>query len=304
MKVVRSSVLGYCMGVRRAVEIAEKALQKNEPPSENSRVYTLGYLIHNKSALDDLMSRGLKVLDNENISQCTKHDTVIIRAHGVPPLVRKELEKSGASIIDATCPRVLSSQKKTLTVYDKKTLVILAGDKNHGEVIAISGCAESAGNKCFVIQNEEEAKAFLELVKSDTEFSEFENFILLCQTTIARMEFDKITSVLEKALPSLKVYNTICPATSERQDALKELCKNVEAVIVVGGKNSANTQRLYNSARMYSMSTEYKAREVIYVENEKEIPEYFKSFDTVGITSGASTPDYLIQKVEDYLSGK
>jgi 4-hydroxy-3-methylbut-2-enyl diphosphate reductase len=303
MRVVRSSVSGYCMGVRRAVEIAEKALLENEHKAPDFHVYTLGYLIHNKTALESLALRGLSVLKPEEISGCTKHDTVIIRAHGVSPSVRKALEKTGAKIIDATCPRVLSNQKKASDNSKKNTTVILAGDKNHGEVIAISGSAVNSGNKCFVIQNESEAKEFVQKYKTDKKNYGNDNFVLLCQTTIAQIEYDKITTVLLNAIPDIKVFDTICPATSERQLALKELCKEVDGVVVIGGKNSANSQRLYNSAKLFSKLDEYKAKEIIFVETEKEIPESFKKLDSVGITSGASTPDYIIEKVEKYLLG-
>lgn len=285
-KIIRADILGYCMGVRRAVEIAEDALNV----STSGTVFTLGPLIHNKVALDSLSKKGLKVLEqNEIPTRCTQADTVIIRAHGIPPKTRDLLKQTGCKIIDATCPRVLSSQKRAADFATKGYTVILAGDKNHGEVAGISGCAKAAGQECIVIENSDEAKQLENLPQKA---------VLLSQTTISRKEYDDIATVLKQKITDLQVFNTICPATSERQLALKELCQKVDGVLVIGGKNSANTQRLYAAAEGYCSDKDFRCKKAAFIETPDEVPKDFKNLEIVGLTAGASTPDEIIDAVE------
>lgn len=310
-KVIRADILGYCMGVRRAMEIAEGAVQdvsltsekelgkKLEINPENSlkinpekRVFTFGPLIHNKSALENLEKQGLSVLDASEIGTLSSQDTVIIRAHGVPPVTRQKIEATGAEIIDATCPRVLSSQKRAGDFGGKGYTVILAGDKNHGEVAGIAGCAVNAGGKCIVVENAADALSMEDLPQKA---------ILISQTTISRKEYDNIADVLKKRIENLQVFNTICPATSERQKSLEDLAKKVQGILVIGGKNSANTIRLFMMAEEYCKNNEYKCCMACHIEKPEEIPEAFFHLDTVGLTAGASTPDNIIEQVEEVL---
>lgn len=294
-KVIRADILGYCMGVRRAMEIAEGAVQGIDFPLDNSpkkRVFTFGPLIHNKSALETLEKKGLAVLDDSEIGILSSHDTVIIRAHGVPPEIRKKIENTGATIIDATCPRVLSSQKRAGDFGKKGYTIILAGDKNHGEVAGIAGCAINAGGECIVVENAADALALENLPQKA---------ILISQTTISRKEYDNIAEVLQNRIDNLQVFNTICPATSERQKSLEELAKNVQGILVIGGKNSANTIRLFMMAEEYCKNDNYKCSIACHIERPEEIPEDFFHLDTVGLTAGASTPDNIIEQVEDVL---
>ena len=272
MTVILADVLGYCMGVRRAVESAIASIDKAND------VYTLGPLIHNKTALNSLEKKGLKVLNENKAEDAKIGSTVIIRAHGVPPSVNEILKKRECTIINATCPRVTASQKNAARYASMNYTVILAGDSNHGEVIGIAG----------YVQDSEDAKKLLPPEDAD------ENAILLSQTTFSPQEFEKIAKIIKEKYKNLKVMNTICPATKERQDSLLRLCPLVEGVLVVGGKNSANTKRLLQTAKE-------NCSKAALIETADEIPEDFFKLQIVGITAGASTPDSAIEEVKNAL---
>lgn len=281
MTVIRSDVLGCCFGVRHALDAAERALSENA----GKKVYTLGPLIHNRLALEALEKQGLSVLGENDAEKAECGSVVIIRAHGVPPEIIETLKKRNCTVVDATCTRVTASQKLAFEYAQKGYTVLLAGDEKHGEVAGIAGYAKG---RFVLVQNAEEAEAL--------SLSESAKAVLLSQTTFSKTEFEKIAQLLKRKCPSLAVIHTICPATKARQDALLKLCPNVEAVLVVGGKNSANTKRLLLAARAQSCRADL-------IETADEIPaDYFK-MKKVGITAGASTPDYIIDEVEAALKG-
>ena len=285
MKIIRASVLGFCFGVRRAVELAEKALAENP----DKKVYSLGPLIHNENALRSLEEQGLHIVDESEIEDLEKGSVVIIRAHGVAPSVTDALERRGCVIVDATCPRVKASQKMVERYSSQNDYVVLTGDRNHGEVIGIAGYA---GENFSQIQDFEEAKNF-EI--SGNQGASEKNVILLSQTTYSPKEFEKIENLFRQKFHNIAVMNTICPATNERQQALLELCQQVDGVLVVGGKNSANTKRLYQTAAA-------NCKLAAHIQSASEIPEEFFALDKVGITAGASTPDSIIKDVEMLLT--
>ncbi len=282
MKIIRASVLGFCFGVRRAVELAEKALAENP----GKKVYSLGPLIHNENALRALGEKGLHTVDESDIAEIPDGAVVIIRAHGVAPSVTDALEAKRCRIIDATCPRVKASQKMVERYSSENDYVVLTGDRNHGEVIGIAGYA---GENFSQIQDFEEAQSF------DISDSDNKNVILLSQTTYSPKEFEKIESLFRTKFRNLAVMNTICPATNERQQALLELCSQVDGVLVIGGKSSANTKRLYQTA---AANCKYAA----HIQTPSDIPQEFFSLKTIGITAGASTPDEIIDDVEKTLT--
>lgn len=300
MIVKRAEILGYCMGVQKAMDAVLKAYSYTKPSDQNNvkstkfskRVYTFGPLIHNPATLNYLKKRGIFAIDTENFN-CNsdlKDCTIVIRAHGISPQQKAQIQKTGAEVIDATCPRVLHSQKRAKEYSDNR-LVILAGDKNHGELIGIAGCVYSEKNSdCVIIQNAEEAKTIpltgLEAKKGYA--------VLIAQTTIKKSEYEAIGEVLKQRIPDLIILNTICPATAERQQALKKLADEVDAILVVGGKQSANTKRLLHTA------LELKKKAWL-IEDYSEIPEEIYAYNTVGITAGASTPDFIIEEVERFL---
>ena len=293
--VVRAKVLGYCMGVRRAMEGAHKAAKNNS----TGKVWTLGPLIHNKTALDMLASEGVEILKEEDFSKIGSEDVVVIRAHGVTPFMKEDITARSKSVVDATCPRVMLSQRRVADFAAKGYTVIIAGDKNHGEVTGIAGCAQAAasGNsRCVLVGNQQDAQDYVAKIQDGQEPLP-EKAILICQTTISRSEYDSVVAVLTSALPNLEVFDTICPATTERQDALADLEGKVDGVLIIGGKHSANTQRLLTSAlRCFDKAA--------LIETADEIPAEFFQLERVGLSAGASTPDEVIDEVERRLQGE
>lgn len=281
--------MGFCFGVRRAVENAENALEKYS----NKKVFSLGPLIHNKTVLENLKNKGLNIANEDDLfsknSIIKDGSVVIIRAHGVPPVVLNELNKKNCVIIDATCPRVKASQKLVEQKSLKNFSVVFTGDSNHGEVSAVFGYAFK---KFTLIQNELDSKNFI-----NENLENREKILLLSQTTFSQELFSKISEEFCKNFCNIEVVNTICPATKERQDALLDLCKKVDCVLVIGGKNSANTIRLFLAAKN-------QGKPVFHIENAAEIPCEVFEFETVGITAGASTPDEVINEIEEKLKNK
>jgi len=300
MKIIRSGVLGFCMGVRRAIELA---VSEAERPGS---VYTLGPLIHNPVVLADLESRGVRVLPGADGNELPKtiEGSVIVRAHGIKPNLEKKLrdaltgERStsavsrGSHFIDATCPNVKKSQLKAKELALAGYGIFLAGSASHAEIEGIVGYAQEAkAQYCAIVENPTEAKeAAQKLFKTNNEAKT----ALLGQTTITENEYYIIGEALKEYFPNIEIINTICNATMERQQALRELLNNVDAVIIIGGKESANTRRLLAIA-------EESGKQSTLVENSSEIPPSFRSYVTVGLCAGASTPDFLIDEIEKEL---
>ncbi len=281
MEVIRASVMGFCMGVKRAVDKAEQALD-GAAARDGDRVYSLGPLIHNPTVLSDFEARGLSVLSPDGRAfPDLRGASVIIRAHGTTPQVMEELEKAGAKIIDATCPKVHLSQKRAGEWSSKGYGIVIAGDRNHGEVTSISSFAQG---RVFVVQDADEAG----------QLALPERCVLIAQTTFSPAEFERIRVVLTRKRPGIVVFNSICSATMERQDALGELAEKVGGIIVVGGKSSANTRRLFERARSLVPLADL-------IEDASSIQEAFFYLDRVGITAGASTPEAVVRAVEEKL---
>ena len=299
MEIIKADIMGYCMGVRRAVDNAEKAIK--DFPHKN--IYTLGPLIHNQNALDNLEQKGVRVLklQNDKFSfDIDENSVVIVRAHGVAPQIIKLLEKTGCTIINATCPRVLSNQKRAADFAKRQFAVIIAGDKNHGEVTGLEGFVKEFCSECYVIENTKDAEILSNQICQNSSISK-DNIVLLSQTTISATEYESIGKVLKEKFPSIQILNTICPATTERQEALKKLCAQVDGVVVIGGKSSANTCRLFSMAQDFSENPEYRCKFACHIENPCELPKEFFSLEVVGLTAGASTPDEVILSVEKSL---
>jgi len=308
MKLVRANVLGFCMGVRRAVEMANAALAE----SAGHPIYTLGPLIHNPQVLDSLAGKGMCILEEEDLSADLSTGlsgadlsdaTVIIRAHGVCPATEQKLRERGARIIDATCPRVKASQLAALEVVKKGRRVFLAGERDHAELkgiygYALSGASESveqnhnniSRESCIIVGNPEEAEdAAKALWKEDSAA----RTALIGQTTISEDEYSAIEETIQKTFPDLEVINTICGATRDRQNALRELCTQVDAVIIAGGKDSANTRRLLSIAQSCGKTA-------WLVESATSLPVFDTPPEIVGISAGASTPDSVIDDIEKF----
>ena len=288
MKVLRARVYGYCMGVRRAVDMAYAEAAR----TGRGRVLTAGPLIHNPQALEELRKSGVEVLKDKPSFEAVAADladaTVVVRAHGIPPETQRGLEARGARIIDATCPRVRSSQTKARALTDRGYRLFLAGERQHGEIVGIQGYAEG----CIVVSGSGEATAAAAALKKAEPDA---MTALIGQTTLSLEEFDAVANAIRAFFPDLEVHDTICRATKERQGALRELLPEVDATVVVGGKNSSNTRRLFEIALA-------SGKPAWHVETEAELPDEVRSYAVVALTAGASTPDDVVDRVEAHLS--
>jgi 4-hydroxy-3-methylbut-2-enyl diphosphate reductase len=270
MKVILAKSAGFCMGVRRAVDTTLDVVQK-----EDTGVSTFGPLIHNPQVLNLLEERGVKTL--QDIPE-QESGTVIIRAHGVPPVHKEKLRMAGATVKDATCPHVVKVQVIIKKYLAQGYATVIIGDRNHAEVEGLMGFAGSLGR---VVSNSKDVDT-LEL---------HEPYIIVSQTTQDETIFDELSSLILEKYPGGKVFNTICDATHKRQEEVRSLCNEVEAMVVVGGKNSANTKRLAEIA-------EGMGCPVFLVETEDELDiGALSKYECVGVTAGASTPTWMISRV-------
>lgn len=269
MKVILAENAGFCMGVRRAVETTLDMVRNNE------RIATFGPLIHNPQVLGLLEERGVETL---NEIPGRRDGTIIIRAHGVPPESKEKLYHTGANVHDATCPRVLKVQAIIRNHQKDGYATVIIGDKNHAEVDGLLGFAGENGQ---VVSNEEEAGA-IELTYP---------YIIVSQTTQDDKSFASLSAVILRRFPGGMLFNTICDSTHKRQAAVLDLCKKVQAMVVVGGRSSANTRRL-------GELVEKNGCPVYLVETEEELNlKEFRQYECVGVTAGASTPSWIINRV-------
>lgn len=260
---------GFCFGVKRAIDLVEKTL--NEKPE----VYTLGPIIHNPQEVKRLKEKGVKIL---NDIDCVKSGCIILRTHGISLELRNRLEKDKTLyIIDATCPFVKKAQDIIKNLSSQETTIIIIGEKSHPEVEAL---VSYGAGKCVVIESPEEALEF----KGTGELN------IVSQTTQTPQNFNVIVEILKKRF-KVNIYNTICKATLERQESAKKLAKNVDLMIVIGGKNSGNTTRLAEICKAQTKT--------YHIETIDELDDkWFNNIKTVGLTAGASTPDNIIKSVQ------
>jgi 4-hydroxy-3-methylbut-2-enyl diphosphate reductase len=277
---IRADLLGFCMGVRRAVDLACGQ-------DFSCRVYTYGPLIHNPRALEDLKRRGIKTIEEHNLPPDLNGAVIIIRAHGVSPQVEAELREKGARIIDATCPRVKASQLKAAAFAKAGCRLFLAGEENHAEIVGIRAYAGGNTPRCVVVGNTAEAEAAACLLSQECDAKT----ALIGQTTISEEEYRAIGETLKTFFPDIEIVQTICAATKERQDSLRELLDKVDAIIIAGGKESSNTRRLLAIA-------ESANKPCIIAESPADIPPEFFKFKTIGLAAGASTPYTVVDEIE------
>jgi 4-hydroxy-3-methylbut-2-enyl diphosphate reductase len=284
VQVFRAKVLGFCMGVRRAEELAiSEAKQSN-----NRSVYTLGPLVHNPVVLAGLKRQGIIPLDDpppclDDLIDCS----IVIRAHGVSFDLEMNLRERGARIVDATCPNVKKSQLKAQELSRAGYCIFLAGEAQHAEIKGILSFARDA-SFCEVAGSVTQAE---EIALALHEKDKDAKTAIIGQTTISEDEYQKIANAIKNYFPNLETIDTICSATKDRQQALRELLQEVDAVIVAGGKESANTRRLLAIAQA-------SGKFCALVENAKDIPLEFYEYEKVGICAGASTPDSVISDIE------
>jgi len=272
MNIVLAKKIGFCFGVKRAVDIAEEELKKNRS------IYSLGYIIHNEQVVDSLSKKGLKVArDVKGI----RKGACIISSHGISPKVFKELVRRGIRVIDTTCPFVLKAQRIAESLSRARYNVIIVGDADHPEVRAL---VDFVSTDVFVVRDAGEARR-LRLKKE-------ERYIVISQTTQTPDNFRKVVKVISlKPCRESKVFNTICKDAEDRQKAARRLAGSVDTMLVIGGKRSANTKRLFEVCR-----TALDNSHLIQTEDDlKRI--WFDRLGSVGITSGASTPDWVVKRV-------
>ncbi|MCL2764598.1 MAG: 4-hydroxy-3-methylbut-2-enyl diphosphate reductase [Treponema sp.] len=280
MKVIRADVLGFCMGVQRAVNLASAEAKKG------FNVYTLGPMIHNPRVLADLKSLGVNSIDRPEELLRGENCTVIIRAHGIEPGVESDLHALGIRIADATCPNVKANQLKAEELTRAGYYLFLAGESKHAEIKGIMGYANTSF--CAVVGNAREAgKAAKKLYNINNNAKT----ALLGQTTISEDEYTAISESIRLFFPNLEIIQTICSATRERQIALRQLLDQAEAVIIAGGRDSANTNRLLAIAQKSN-------KPCVLAEDINEIPPAFFNYSTIGLCAGASTPDCVIDEIE------
>ena len=270
MKISVAKTAGFCMGVRRAVELALDAPAKYPLP-----IYTYGPLIHNPQVLALFAEKGVTVLGE--IPQ-QGHGTVLVRAHGIPPGTHQALKAAGFTVINATCPRVIKVQSIIKSHARKGYSIIIIGDQDHPEVVGLQGYA---GERGFVVADLEGLQAL----------PCFEQAIIVAQTTQNLREYKQIKAWVTAARPHYKVYDTICDSTEKRQAEVRELAKDADAVVVVGGKESGNTRRL-------AAIVEAVGKTAYHVETEADLDnDALSRLKTIGLTAGASTPSWIIKRV-------
>lgn len=265
------------MGVQRAVEIVLDVANSRTPP-----IYTFGPLIHNPQVLDILEQRGVSIVTDP--SQVDP-GPIVIRAHGIMPQTKAALEKAGFAVIDATCPRVIKVQTIISKYAQRGHGVIIVGDEDHPEVIGLVGFSQGRGH---VIRNPQDVDRL----------PPFEDVIIVAQTTQDETLFNAVVQAARARYPRLEVFNTICYSTRERQAEAREMAHHVDAVLVVGGRDSGNTRRL-------AQVVEQEGVRAFHVESEADLDERaLGDMRRVGITAGASTPNWVIKKVYQGLENR
>ncbi len=271
MKVYVAAKAGFCFGVKRAIEMAARSARDRDGP-----LFSLGPLIHNPQVVKSLAEKGIKKI--EDINDATPHGTIIIRSHGVSPGLHQRAAELNLHVVDATCPYVTKSQKIARELKENGFQVVIVGEKDHAEVRALIGWARG---DALVIADPSEAVGL----------PRYSSIGIIAQTTQPEQNFRAVVEVLKSKCDRIQVCDTICSATNERQTAAVELAKKVDVMIVVGGYNSANTQKL-------AMLCRNTGRPTHHVETASQLePQWFRDVKSVGITAGASTPDWIIEEV-------
>ena len=275
MEVTVAKTAGFCFGVKRAVEKVYEQIGKTEKP-----IYTYGPIIHNEQVVGDLQEKGVEVIDTLEELKTIRDAVVVIRSHGVGKDVYDILKENGVEIVDATCPYV----KKIHRIVEKQTAegrrVLIVGSEDHPEVQGIKGWGNE---RTKVIENMDDFRRL--------ELPEDEKLCIVSQTTLNYKKFQDLVEKISKTRYDITVLNTICNATQERQVEAMRIASQVDVMLVIGGKHSSNTQKLYDICRKECKNT-------YYIQTLGDFnPECISSVRSVGITAGASTPNNIIEEV-------
>ena len=266
---------GFCFGVKQAIEKTEEQIKIKENGCIAGNIYTCGPLIHNKLVTEDLASRGVGIISSA--SEALPGEVVIVRSHGESRDFFEEAEAAGLTVVDATCPFVKKIQMLAEKAHEAGKQVLIVGDSQHPEVKGINGWCERTA---LIVNSAEEA----EVIRG-------ENIFLVCQTTIKKELLNEITEVLEKNGVRFEVNNTICSATTLRQKSCRELSGKCNALVVIGGKDSSNTRKLYQIAKKV-------CKNAYFIEKIEDLPLHqIKKYNKIGIAAGASTPECVIKEV-------
>lgn len=271
MKVILADYSGFCFGVKKAIDIVFDEMDKN-----NSKVYSLGPLIHNTQVVNQLEEKGLSVIDDIDNIQAGR---VVIRSHGVPEIIYKEAKDKSLEIVDTTCPYVKRIQGIVNMYYKEGYSIVIVGNPKHPEVVGINGWCN---NEAFIVESLDEA----------VQLPHFNKLCVVAQTTMSIPLYEAIAQELLKKGTEVKINNTICSATRERQEAAKRLAKEVEAMIVVGGVHSSNTQKLVKICQEERPNSTFSAETIDDLDLEG-----LKKYKSVGVTAGASTPKWAIDEI-------
>ena len=279
MEVIRAKTAGFCFGVERAVNTVYEQIKKHQDAS----IYTYGPIIHNEEVIKDLQKKGVQVLRSEEELDALKEGVVIIRSHGVEKRIYDKLNAKGITIVDATCPFV----KKIHNIVQRESAdgkyIVIIGNPDHPEVQGIRGWA---GDRVSVIQNSADIENLL--------LKKGERICVVSQTTFNYNKFQDLVEIISETSYDITVLNTICNATKERQTEAKSIAERVDAMIVIGDKHSSNTQKLFEICASACQDTYY-----IQTLDDLDMNQLGSVVKTVGITAGASTPNNIIEEVQN-----
>ena len=266
---------GFCFGVRQAIEKTEEQINLKKSGKIKGRIFTCGPLIHNRLVTDDLAERGVGIITSAG--EAEPGDVVIVRSHGESKTFFEDARSRGITVIDATCPFVRKIQLLAEEAHHEGRKIIIVGDREHPEVRGINGWCE---NSAVIVNSPEEAES----VTGD-------NYFLVCQTTIKKELLDEITQVLSKNNVGFEARNTICSATTLRQTSCRKLAECCDAMVVIGGKDSSNTRKLYQIAKKV-------CKNAYFIEKNEDLPLHqVKKYNKIGVAAGASTPECVIKEV-------
>ncbi len=274
--IITAKTAGFCFGVKRAVDTVYEQIE-----SGDTDIYTYGPIIHNEEVVNDLASKGVKVLENVDELNALDKGTVIIRSHGVDKSIYDIVEAQGLKLVDATCPFVKKIHKivyeRSLDGYE----IIIIGNAKHPEVEGIKGWCQGP---VTIINSEDEAENYTPI--------NTEKVCLVSQTTYNYNKFNKLVEIIGKKVYNVIIVNTICNATNERQVEARKIAKEVDSMIVIGGKTSSNTQKLYEICSEECKNT-------YYIQTAEDLTDVTLVTGSIGITAGASTPKNIIEEVQN-----
>ena len=280
MEVIKAKSAGFCFGVKKAMEAVYQQIENNK----GKKIYTFGPLIHNEEVVKELKEKGVEVVESVEELKKLKEGVVIIRSHGVSKDIYKIMEENNIECVDATCPFV----KRIHKIVDKESnqgrKIIIIGNDGHPEVEGIKGWSNTPA---IVVENVEEAVEFT--CNLD------EKICIVSQTTFNYNKFQELVEIFQKKGYDISVVNTICNATEERQTEARQIAVRADAMIVIGGTHSSNTRKLYEICKSECENTHFIQT---LDDLNLEVP---KSVRLVGITAGASTPNNIIEEVQNYV---